>query len=131
MTTPEGKVKQKITTYLKHLDRCYFFKPVQMGMGTRTVDVLCCINGRFVAIEVKAAGERPTKLQEHCLRDIEHAGGIAFWTDSYEGFFATLVLKGLIDSPYHPETDEAPPKRETDWDHRAVNTPLDFFKPKP
>lgn len=25
---------------------------------------------------------------------------------------------------------EANPKRDTDWDHRAVNTPLNFFEPK-
>ena len=25
---------------------------------------------------------------------------------------------------------EPGPKRETDWDHRAVSTPLNFFEPK-
>lgn len=112
MTTPEGKLKEKVDKFFKHLNHCYSFSPVQMGMGRRTVDRLVCIDGKFVGIELKAPGEKPTKLQEHCLRDIEHAGGIAFWTDSYEGFLATLVLKGLIDPPYQPETDEAPPRRD-------------------
>lgn len=111
MTTPEGKLKQKIDAFLKRLPNCYFFSPVQMGMGKRTVDRLCCIDGKFVAIELKAPGAKPTTLQEHCLRDIERAGGVAFWTSTYQGFLETMVLKGLIDPPYHPEMDEAPPRR--------------------
>lgn len=40
-------------------------------------DIICCINGRFVAFEAKVPGSVPTKLQEHTIRKIMDAGGIA------------------------------------------------------
>ena len=62
MATPEGKVKGQIDRALKTLPRCYHFKPVQSGLGSKTLDYLLCINGRFVAIEAKALGEDYTPL---------------------------------------------------------------------
>lgn len=41
-------------------------------------DILACINGHFVAIEVKAANGHPTDLQIHSIQDIRNAGGFAF-----------------------------------------------------
>jgi hypothetical protein len=38
---------------------------------------LCCVNGKFLAIEAKAGKGIPTALQEKNLRDIKVAGGIA------------------------------------------------------
>lgn len=40
-------------------------------------DILGCWRGRFVAIELKIPGEKPTKLQETYLDDIHYSGGIA------------------------------------------------------
>ena len=41
-------------------------------------DVLACINGRFVGIEVKSDTGEPTKLQLRCIEQIRKAGGYAF-----------------------------------------------------
>lgn len=43
-------------------------------------DLLCCIEGRFVALEVKVPGEyHPTsRLQLHHLGRIDAAGGVAY-----------------------------------------------------
>lgn len=38
--------------------------------------MLCCINGHFVAIEVKAANGRPSELQEWNIQKIKDAKGI-------------------------------------------------------
>lgn len=92
MTTAEGKLKQQVDKYLKALPSCYFFSPVQMGYGKRTIDRLCCINGWFVGIELKAPGEVPTKLQENVIRDIRAAGGIAFWCDSFDEFLSEIRI---------------------------------------
>lgn len=75
--TPEGKVK---ATIKKMLDRYphYRFMPVQMGMGTVTLDFLVCVNGRFLAIEAKAPGKEPTDLQRQTIRNIRAAGGETF-----------------------------------------------------
>lgn len=41
-------------------------------------DLLCCVNGHFVAVEVKAPKGKPTALQIHNCTEIRIAGGFAF-----------------------------------------------------
>ena len=41
-------------------------------------DIICCLDGHFVAIEVKAANGRPSELQLHTINEIRKAGGFAF-----------------------------------------------------
>lgn len=41
-------------------------------------DILACINGRFVGIEVKRPGGRLTELQKYNIEKIKAAGGVAF-----------------------------------------------------
>lgn len=96
MMTPEGRLKKEIDKFLYRLPKCYIFKPVQMGIGVRTVDYLCAIDGRFVGIEVKAPGQTPRKLQERCLQHIISAGGAAFWCDSFQSFLMNMTVWGLI-----------------------------------
>ena len=75
--TPEAKVKEKIKKILKE-HNVYFAMPMGTGYGNSGVpDFLCCVNGRFLAIEAKAGEEKPTALQGKNLRDIKAAGGIA------------------------------------------------------
>jgi hypothetical protein len=83
MKTPEGRVKDKIRKWLKE-EGAYVFSPVQTGMGSRTLDLLVCLCGRFVAIEVKRHGGKATRLQLQVIEDIRATGGIAFCTDSLE-----------------------------------------------
>ncbi len=51
-----------------------------------TPDILGCIDGRFIAIEVKAPGKLNTlkPIQTFQLNAINDAGGIAFAADSLE-----------------------------------------------
>lgn len=41
-------------------------------------DILCCINGYFVGIEVKAQNGKPSEIQIFNIRKIKAAGGFAF-----------------------------------------------------
>ena len=41
-------------------------------------DILACINGHFVAIEVKSDRGEPSELQLYNVREIRRAGGFAF-----------------------------------------------------
>lgn len=80
--TPEKMVANICDEYLRSLN-AYIFKPVQMGMGATTLDRLCCINGKFVAIEYKRAGVFDcTPRQRQVIKAISAAGGIAFVSDS-------------------------------------------------
>ena len=94
MKTEEAALKDEVKAYLKKLG-AYFYMPVPAGYGKQTVDFLCCIRGRFVAIETKAKGKVPTPRQELCMREVIAAGGAAFWCDSVDGFLLNLAVWGL------------------------------------
>ena len=78
MSTPEHRVKAIVNRALAALPRRYSFMPVQNGMGAPGLDYYCCIKGRFVAIETKAPGKRPTPRQVRTIMAIENAGGTVF-----------------------------------------------------
>jgi pantoate kinase len=73
--TPEAKVKAKIKAILK-AHNAYYAMPIGTGYGNSGVpDFLCCVNGKFVAIEAKAGKGEATALQLKNLGDINRAGG--------------------------------------------------------
>jgi hypothetical protein len=81
MSTPEVKVKKVVSQTLKEM-KAYVVKPVTGGFGNSGVpDLLVCVSGKFVGIECKAGGNKPTALQLHNLNAIELAGGIALVID--------------------------------------------------
>ena len=47
-------------------------------------DILACIKGRFVAIEVKKPGNTPSDLQENFINAVNSIGGFAFWADNLQ-----------------------------------------------
>jgi hypothetical protein len=75
--TPEGKVKAKVKVLLKKYD-AYWHCPVQNGMGSPSLDFICCIRGKYFAIETKAGNKKPTPRQETTISEIQKAGGHAF-----------------------------------------------------
>lgn len=75
--TPEKKVKEKVVKILKQRSVYYFF-PATHGYGRSGVpDIICCHNGRFLAIECKAGNNKPTVLQEKEMQGIRDSGGVA------------------------------------------------------
>ena len=81
--TPEGKVKTAIVKWLKARN-IWYFMPVSNGMGRHGIpDVICCWNGKFLAIECKAPGKRAntSALQEREIEAIRLARGWAVVVD--------------------------------------------------
>ena len=75
--TPEAAVKAKVVAILKDEDVYYFF-PATHGYGRSGVpDIVCCVNGLFVAIECKAGNNKPTALQVREIERIRRANGCA------------------------------------------------------
>ena len=84
--TPEGYEKEKLKEYLKTLG-AYEFWPVQTGYGRRTIDLLACVRGHFVGVEVKKEGYVPsdfTAAQILVMKQIREAGGVTFSGDGDE-----------------------------------------------
>ena len=75
--TPEGAVKTAIKRLLV-AEGVYYFMPVSNGMGRHGIpDIICCVNGLFLAIETKAGKGKVTALQEREMEHIRNAGGYA------------------------------------------------------
>jgi pantoate kinase len=75
--TPEAKVKAKIKVILKVYD-VYYTMPIGTGYGNSGVpDFLCCVRGRFLAIEAKAGKGKTTALQDKNIKQIIASGGLA------------------------------------------------------
>jgi hypothetical protein len=68
-----------------------------LGQRPGVPDIIACIQGRFVAIELKGARGRVTPQQEQEIRRIRAAGGIAGVARSLEDVVTLLqeVLPGL------------------------------------
>ena len=76
--TPEAKVKASVVKLLKKYEVYYFF-PATHGFGRSGVpDIICCMNGIFVAIECKAGKGKTTALQDREIKRIRENKGIAF-----------------------------------------------------
>lgn len=79
MKTPEGYEKDDICRYLASI-KAWYFRPFMAGYGKSGVsDIVACVDGDFVSIEVKRDGREPTKLQYRRMAEVTAAGGRAFW----------------------------------------------------
>lgn len=73
----EKQFQQKVIKYLNSLDNTWFFKVWGGGFQRSGIpDLICCIKGNFLAIELKGDSGKPTALQEMNIRKINEAGGI-------------------------------------------------------
>lgn len=75
----ETRFKQRVLKDLEKIPECYCLK-TQERSRRGVPDILLCLKGDFIAIELKVDGERPTKLQDVVLSRIREAGGLAFST---------------------------------------------------
>lgn len=82
----EKTFENKIKAYLKEKGawgvKFFANRNTQKGIP----DLLYCVNGRFLAVEVKGDGGKPTALQIRNVRLINEANGVAFvaWPDAWE-----------------------------------------------
>lgn len=90
----EKNYENRIKKYLESKGAWFvkFFANAYTSSGIP--DILCCINGRFVGIEVKQETGKPSLLQKVHLKRIGEAGGIGIlaYPSGYE------KLKDLIDN---------------------------------
>ncbi len=95
-TTPEAKVKAKIKVLLKIYD-VYYAMPIGTGYGNSGVpDFLCCVRGRFLAIEAKAGKGKTTALQDKNIKQIIASGGLAIVVNEDNMQELELLLKHVL-----------------------------------
>jgi RecB family endonuclease NucS len=73
----EKNFENRIKKYLNEKD-CWYVKYFANRMTKSGVpDILACVNGQFMAIEVKASKGHPSELQIYHRDKIRETGGIA------------------------------------------------------
>lgn len=72
----ESKLQKRIQGYLKSIG-AYCFK-IHGDIFTRAgiPDIVCCYQGRFIGIEAKEPGNKPSELQLAHGRQIVKSGGL-------------------------------------------------------
>ena len=97
----EKLFENKIKAYLKSIGAYFIKTHGDRFSKVGTPDILACVNGHFVAVEVKAANGKPSELQLYHIEQIKKAGGCAeiLYPKDFENFKKTM--SNLLDNAIH------------------------------
>lgn len=102
----EKNFENKIKNYLKAHD-CWYVKYFANSFTKSGIpDLISCVNGYFVAIEVKAENGKPSELQLWNRDQIRKSGGISIilYPSQWEDF--KLLIDDLLNRPEHLDWSE-------------------------
>lgn len=92
----EQHLQSRILKHLNEIKGCKAIKVPQDGYGEKgTPDILGCYLGQMFAIEVKAKGKKPTKIQELRLSEWGSAGALAVTIKEGDEFRVFSFLAAL------------------------------------
>lgn len=74
----EKAFENKVKAFLNSIGAYYIKTHGDRFSRVGTPDILACVNGYFVAVEVKADNGKPSELQLYHLEQIEQSGGYSF-----------------------------------------------------
>lgn len=93
--TPEGRVKRSIRSFLGKLPKVWVMVKDQGAYSVRGLpDIVCSIDGMFLALEVKAPGKKARKLQQFHLNAISNAGGASACVESVDDVRFAIDMLG-------------------------------------
>ena len=80
--------ENKIKSYLKSIGAYFIKTHGDRFSKVGTPDILACVNGKFVAVEVKGEKGKPSELQLYHIEQIQKAGGygITLYPQDFEKF---------------------------------------------
>ena len=100
--TAEKRFENKVKEYLTK-EGAYFIKYWGGGIYTKdgVPDLICCVNGYSLWIELKAPKGKPSELQIYHRDLIRKAGGIAIilYPDQFEDFKNLIECLKLLENP--------------------------------
>ncbi len=88
----EKNFENRIKSYLKSIGAYFIKTHGDRFSRVGTPDIIACVNGYFVAVEVKATNGRPSELQKYHIQQIKDAGGfgVILYPDEFEDFKKTI-----------------------------------------
>ena len=105
----ESTLKKRVMRDLRSLPYIWVLKTQERSV-LGIPDLIICVKGRFVSIELKRSGEKPEPIQIARINEIRRAGGLAIWSDPdrwpfqfdlLKRFFALLSCDVRLDIPEH------------------------------
>lgn len=85
MSQSEKTIENQIKRYLDSIGAWHIKTHGNMFSKAGTPDIIACVNGRFVGIEVKRPdGGKVSALQKAKIKLIRASGGVAFVADSLD-----------------------------------------------
>lgn len=101
----EKVFENKIKNYLKSKN-CYCVKYFGCMYSTSgTPDILACINGYFVAIEVKAQDGVVSALQLEKLNQVRRAGGFGYVAYPSGWDKLKTIIDGILDDNFNKDEE--------------------------
>ena len=84
----EKVFENKIKDYLKSIGAYFIKTHGDRFSRVGTPDIIACVNGHFVAVEVKAENGKPSELQMYHIYQIKNAGGygVILYPKDFEDF---------------------------------------------
>jgi len=102
--TPEKRVKDVVKKILDQMG-VWHFSPASNGYGRAGIpDIICCVNGSFLAIECKAGQGTTTALQDREIAAIRRANGVAIVVNET----TTEMVRFWVDSLHRENNSPAP-----------------------
>ena len=94
----EKLFENKVKKWLKSNNIWYFKVWGSMFQKAGVPDILACVGGRFVALEIKDEKGKPSKLQEYVISEINKSGGYARFVYPSDYDELTSELQALLPS---------------------------------
>lgn len=99
----EKLFENKVKRFLKEFPNLIWFTKIWGGGFQKSgiPDLICCVNGVFVTVELKASSGHPSELQKYNTKLINQVGGIGviLYPEGFENF-KKLIL-GVINCNSH------------------------------
>jgi Holliday junction resolvase-like predicted endonuclease len=81
-------LQSKILKWLR--SNGHYAEKIILASRRGTADIISCVNGYYVAIEVKSPGKQLTDLQQYRQRCVQEAGGIYIVAHTLEDVQQTI-----------------------------------------
>lgn len=89
LKTSEKYIQSNLIKFLNSQESVWFVKTIVCNK-VGCPDILCCIEGKFVAMELKSKGKVASKIQMLNIENIRKTGGIAYIFDDLDLAIETL-----------------------------------------
>ena len=99
MMGSEKRFENQVKKFLKD-NGIWYVKTWSNGIQRKGIpDIIACVNGRFLGIELKAENGKPSELQKYEVMKIRESGGEAYilYPDQFETL--KLIIKVILDRP--------------------------------